>query len=72
MAGPRLDVSVTPMRRSGGSWPSGSAIHGMFETHPNIFAFGVLTTLFSLALLAVYALPMALAVGRASAPRSGR
>jgi putative spermidine/putrescine transport system permease protein len=43
------------------------AIYGTFsvEIHPNIFAFGVLTTLFSLALLAVYALLMALAVGRA-------
>ena len=43
------------------------AIYGTFsvEIHPNIFAFGVLTTLFSLALLAVYALLMTLSVRRA-------
>jgi putative spermidine/putrescine transport system permease protein len=43
------------------------AIYGTFsvEIHPNIFAFGVLTTLFSLALLAVYAILMTLTVGRA-------
>ena len=40
------------------------AIYGTFsvEIHPNIFAFGVLTTLFSLALLAVYAVLMTLSV----------
>ncbi len=43
------------------------AIYGTFsvEIHPNIFAFGVLTTLFSLALLAVYAALMTLSVRRA-------
>jgi putative spermidine/putrescine transport system permease protein len=43
------------------------AIYGTFsiEIHPNIFAFGVLTTLFSFALLAVYAVLMALSVRRA-------
>ena len=43
------------------------AIYGTFavEIHPNLFAFGVLTTLFSFALLAVYAILMALSVRRA-------
>jgi putative spermidine/putrescine transport system permease protein len=43
------------------------AIYGTFsvEIHPNIFAFGVLTTLFSFALLAVYAALMSLSVRRA-------
>ena len=43
------------------------AIYGTFsvEIHPNIFAFGVLTTLFSLALLGVYAVLMSLSVRRA-------
>jgi putative spermidine/putrescine transport system permease protein len=43
------------------------AIYGTFsiEIHPNIFAFGVLTTLFSFALLAVYAILMTLSVRRA-------
>jgi putative spermidine/putrescine transport system permease protein len=43
------------------------AIYGTFsvEIHPNVFAFGVLTTLFSLALLAVYAILMSLSVRRA-------
>jgi putative spermidine/putrescine transport system permease protein len=43
------------------------AIYGTFsvEIHPNIFAFGVLTTIFSLALLAVYAILMTLSVRRA-------
>lgn len=43
------------------------AIYGTFsvEIHPNIFAFGVLTTLFSFSLLAVYAVLMGLAVRRA-------
>jgi len=43
------------------------AIYGTFavEIHPNIFAFGVLTTLFSLALLAIYAILMGLSVRRA-------
>nr|WP_298099218.1 ABC transporter permease [uncultured Shinella sp.] len=43
------------------------AIYGTFsvEVHPNVFAFGVLTTLFSFALLAVYGLLMGAAVRRA-------
>ena len=43
------------------------AIYGTFavEIHPNLFAFGVLTTLFSFSLLAVYAILMALSVRRA-------
>ncbi len=43
------------------------AIYGTFsvEIHPNIFAFGVLTTLFSFALLTVYAILMTLSVRRA-------
>lgn len=43
------------------------AIYGTFavEIHPNLFAFGVLTTLFSFALLAVYGLLMAASVRRA-------
>ena len=43
------------------------AIYGTFsvEIHPNMFAFGVLTTLFSFALLAVYAILMTLSVRRA-------
>jgi putative spermidine/putrescine transport system permease protein len=43
------------------------AIYGTFsvEVHPNVFAFGVLTTLFSFALLGTYALLMGLSVRRA-------
>jgi putative spermidine/putrescine transport system permease protein len=43
------------------------AIYGTFsvEIHPNVFAFGVLTTLFSFALLAIYAVLMSLSVRRA-------
>lgn len=43
------------------------AIYGTFsvEIHPNVFAFGVLTTLFSFALLSVYAVLMGLSVRRA-------
>ncbi|WP_181704852.1 ABC transporter permease [Chthonobacter rhizosphaerae] len=43
------------------------AIYGTFsvEIHPNVFAFGVLTTLFSFALLGVYAVLMTLSVRRA-------
>ena len=43
------------------------AIYGTFsvEIHPNIFAFGVLTTLFSFALLSVYGVLMGLSVRRA-------
>ncbi|HTW25877.1 MAG TPA: ABC transporter permease [Acetobacteraceae bacterium] len=43
------------------------AIYGTFavEIHPDIFAFGVLTTLFSLALLAIYAILMGASVRRA-------
>ena len=42
------------------------AIYGTFavEIHPNIFAFGVLTTLFSFSLLAVYGLLMGLSIRR--------
>lgn len=43
------------------------AIYGTFsvEVHPNVFAFGVLTTLFSFALLSIYAVLMSLSVRRA-------
>jgi putative spermidine/putrescine transport system permease protein len=43
------------------------AIYGTFavEIHPNIFAFGVLTTLFSFSLLTVYAILMTVSVRRA-------
>lgn len=43
------------------------AIYGTFsvEIHPNIFAFGVLTTLFSFSILAVYGILMSLSVRRA-------
>lgn len=43
------------------------AIYGTFqiEVHPNLFAFGVLTTLFSFSLLAVYGILMALSTRRA-------
>jgi putative spermidine/putrescine transport system permease protein len=43
------------------------AIYGTFsvEIHPNLFAFGVLTTLFSFSLLAVYGILMSLSVRRA-------
>ena len=43
------------------------AIYGTFqiEVHPDIFAFGVLTTLFSFSLLAVYGILMALSLRRA-------
>ena len=43
------------------------AIYGTFsvEIHPNIFAFGVLTTIFSFALLSVYGVLMGLSVRRA-------
>ncbi|MBC8129345.1 MAG: ABC transporter permease [Rhizobiaceae bacterium] len=43
------------------------AIYGTFavEIHPNVFAFGVLTTVFSFALLAVYAILMVRSVNRA-------
>jgi len=43
------------------------AIYGTFsvEVHPNVFAFGVLTTLFSFAILSVYAILMGMSVRRA-------
>jgi putative spermidine/putrescine transport system permease protein len=43
------------------------AIYGTFsvEVHPNVFAFGVLTTLFSFALLSVYAILMSMSVRKA-------
>jgi putative spermidine/putrescine transport system permease protein len=49
------------------------AIYGTFavEIHPNLFAFGVLTTLFSFALLAVYGILMGVSVRRAKARASG-
>lgn len=52
---------------SGGDLTLPLAIYGTFsvEIHPNLFAFGVLTTLFSFALLAVYATLMTLSVRRA-------
>jgi putative spermidine/putrescine transport system permease protein len=52
---------------AGGGQTLPLTIYGTFsvEIHPNIFAFGVLTTLFSFALLAVYAVLMGLAVRRA-------
>ncbi len=51
---------------AGGAQTLPLAIYGTFavEIHPNIFAFGVLTTLFSFSLLAVYAMLMALSVRR--------
>ena len=49
------------------------AIYGTFavEIHPNLFAFGVLTTLFSFALLAVYGVLMMASVRRAQARATG-
>ncbi len=52
---------------AGGGQTLPLAIYGTFavEIHPNIFAFGVLTTLFSFALLAVYGILMGLSVRKA-------
>jgi len=52
---------------AGGGQTLPLTIYGTFsvEIHPNIFAFGVLTTLFSFALLAVYGILMTLSVRRA-------
>lgn len=52
---------------AGGDLTLPLAIYGTFsvEIHPNVFAFGVLTTLFSFSLLAVYGILMALSVRRA-------
>ena len=52
---------------TGGDLTLPLAIYGTFsvEIHPNIFAFGVLTTLFSFALLTVYAILMSMSVRRA-------
>jgi len=49
------------------------AIYGTFavEIHPNLFAFGVLTTLFSFALLTVYGVLMTVSMRRANARASG-
>lgn len=49
------------------------AIYGTFavEIHPNLFAFGVLTTLFSFALLTVYGLLMSASVRRARLQTQG-
>ncbi|MEL6236387.1 MAG: ABC transporter permease, partial [Pseudomonadota bacterium] len=48
------------------------AIYGTFavEIHPNLFAFGVLTTLFSFALLTVYGVLMGVSVRRARRAKS--
>jgi putative spermidine/putrescine transport system permease protein len=52
---------------AGGQLTLPLAIYGTFsvEIHPNIFAFGVLTTLFSFSLLAVYGILMTMSVRRA-------
>ena len=52
---------------AGGQLTLPLAIYGTFsvEIHPNIFAFGVLTTLFSFSLLAIYGVLMSLSVRRA-------
>lgn len=52
---------------AGGDLTLPLAIYGTFsvEIHPNIFAFGVLTTLFSFAILAVYGFLMGMSVRRA-------
>jgi putative spermidine/putrescine transport system permease protein len=52
---------------AGGDLTLPLAIYGTFsvEIHPNLFAFGVLTTLFSFSLLAIYAILMSLSVRRA-------
>jgi putative spermidine/putrescine transport system permease protein len=52
---------------AGGDLTLPLAIYGTFEVeiHPNIFAFGVLTTLFSFAILTVYGVLMSLSVRRA-------
>lgn len=49
------------------------AIYGTFavEIHPNLFAFGVLTTLFSFALLTVYAVLISLSTRKARLQASG-
>ncbi len=49
------------------------AIYGTFavEIHPNLFAFGVLTTLFSFALLAIYGILLTLSTRRQRAKASG-
>ncbi len=51
---------------AGGALTLPLTIYGTFavEIHPNIFAFGVLTTLFSFSLLTVYGILMALSVRR--------
>ncbi len=51
---------------AGGAQTLPLTIYGTFsvEIHPNIFAFGVLTTLFSFSLLTVYGILMALSVRR--------
>lgn len=51
---------------AGGAQTLPLAIYGTFavEIHPNIFAFGVLTTLFSFSLLTVYGVLMALSLRR--------
>ena len=58
---------------SGGNVTMPLAIYGTFsvEIHPNLFAFGVLTTLFSLTLLTVYGFLMVMSVRRAQSHTSG-
>lgn len=52
---------------AGGDLTLPLAIYGTFsvEIHPNLFAFGVLTTLFSFAILAIYGILMTLTIRRA-------
>ena len=49
------------------------AIYGTFavEIHPNLFAFGVLTTLFSFAILTIYGILMSISVRRAQLRTTG-
>jgi putative spermidine/putrescine transport system permease protein len=49
------------------------AIYGTFavEIHPNLFAFGVLSTLFSFSLLAVYGILLTLSIRRQNQRASG-
>ena len=61
------DEFSRPLFASGRDLTLPLAIYGTFsvEVHPNVFAFGVLTTLFSFALLSVYAILMMLSMRRA-------
>ena len=62
-----LDEFPRTLFASGADQTLPLAIYGTFsvEIHPNIFAFGVLTTLFSFALLSVYGILMGMSVRRA-------